>query len=186
MPGVITLASRQRRMHDWMNSDLSYRFVGIGKTSAWPDDNNPPYPSETMTEVTELVGLQRIDYYKYAKVIENPTTLQKKTSVYYKGLYYATTQDFNVAQQEGYTSILCKITLDRDTVQAIPIGITFRQVGLYVGVNATEDEIKYGITREQWLNKSQADRGTLEVVDNRLPLGRMSDQQEEIFILLDF
>lgn len=169
-------------MHDWMNSDLSYRFIGIGKTSAWPDDNNPPYPSETMTEVTELIGLQRIDSYKYAKAIENPTTLQKKTSVYYKGLYYATTQDFNIAQQEGYTSILCKVTLDRDTIAAIPIGITFRQVGLYVGVNATEDEIKYGITREQWLNKPQADRGMLEVVDNRLPLRKNAVTKSKKFL----
>lgn len=186
MPGVITLASRIRRMHDWMRSELSYRFIGIGKTSPWPDENNPPYPDENATDVVELVGLQRIDSYKYAKPIENPTTLQKKTAVYYKGVYYQTTQDFNVAKQGEYTSVLCEATLDRDTIPAIPVGITFRQVGLYVGVNATEDEIRYGITREQWLNKSEADRGTLEVVDNRPPLGRSEDQQEKIFILIDF
>ena len=81
---------------------------------------------------------------------------------------------------------MVQVTLDRDTIAAIPVGVTFRQVGLYVDVNATPDEIQYGITRDQWLNKLAADRGMLEVVDNRPPLGRQVDQQEEIYILLDF
>lgn len=173
-------------MQDWMNSDLAYRFIAIGRTSAWPDDNNPPTPDETMTEVEELIGLQRVDSYKYAKVIPNPTTLQKKTGVYYKGLYYSVTQDSEVALAEGYTDIMVQITLDRDTVEAIPVDVTFRQVGLYIDVNATPDEIKYGITRAQWDNKLEADRGTLEAVDNRGPISRSSDQQESIYILLSF
>ena len=48
------------------------------------------------------------------------------------------------------------------------------------------DEIKYGITRAQWENKLDEDKGTLEVIDNRPPLGRQADQMEEIYILLDF
>ena len=59
-------------------------------------------------------------------------------------------------------------------------------MSLYVGVNATPDEIKYGITRAQWENKLDEDKGTLEVIDNRPPLGRQADQMEEIYILLDF
>ncbi len=186
MPGIVTLASRQRRMQDWMNSDLAYRFIAIGKTSPWEDENNPPVPDENMTEITELIGLQRIDSYKYAKVIPNPTTLQKRTGVYYKGLYYSVTQDSEIALQDGYTSIMCEVVLDRDTIEAIPIDITFRQVGLYVGVQATPDEIKYGITRAEWDAKLTSDKGMLEVVDNRQPLSRMEDQQETILILLDF
>lgn len=186
MPGIVTLKSRQRRMMDWMNTNLAYRFIAIGRTSPWPEENNPPYPDETMTEVTELIGLQRVDSYKFAKVIPNPTTLQKKTGVYYKGLYYSVTQDSNIALSEGYTSVMVQVTLDRDTVESIPVGVTFRQVGLYVDVNATPDEIQYGITRAQWDNKLAADKGMLEVVDNRPPLGRQADQLEQIYILIDF
>lgn len=186
MPGVVTLKSRQRRMTDWLKTDLAYRFIAIGRTSPWEDDNNPPYPEETQTEVTELIGLQRVDSYKYAKVIPNPTTLQKKTGVYYKGLYYAVTQDTQVALDEGYTSIMVQVTLDRDTIESIPVGVTFRQVGLYVGVNATPAQIQYGITRAEWDNMLPEDKGTLEVIDNRMPLGRQDNQMEEIYILLDF
>ena len=81
---------------------------------------------------------------------------------------------------------MVQITLDRDTVDAIPVGVTFRQVGLYIDVNATADEIKYGITREQWLNKPVEDRGTLELIDNRSPITRALDQQEQVYILIDF
>lgn len=174
-------------MIDWMNSNLAYRFIAIGRTTPWPDgENNPPVPDEKSTEIEELIGLQRIDSYQYAKVIENPTTLQKRTGVYYKGLYYSVTDDQALAVNEGYTSIMCKVTLDRDTIEAIPVDVTFRQVGLYIDVNATPDEIQYGITPEQWNNKSIEDRGTLEVIDNRNPLSRNEDQQEQILILLDF
>ena len=187
MPGCVTLRSRQRRMKDWMDADLAYRFIAIGRTTPWPDgENNPPYPDERQTEVEELIGLQRLDSYQYAKVIENPTTLQKRTGVYYKGLYYSVTDDQTIALSEGYTSIMCKVTLDRDTIDAIPVNITFRQVGLYVGVQATPEEIQYGITAEQWANKSESDRGTLEVIDNRNPLSRNDSQSEEIYILVDF
>ena len=186
MPGVVTLKSRQRRMLDWMSTDLAYRFIGIGGQTPWPDDANPPIPDERQEEVTELIGLQRVDSYKFAKVIPNPTTLQKRTGVYYKGLYYSVTQDVNIALDEGYTSVMVQITLDRDTVDAIPVGVTFRQVGLYIDVNATADEIKYGITREQWLNKPIEDRGTLELIDNRSPITRALDQQEQVYILIDF
>ena len=55
MPGVITLKSRQRRMMDWMNTNLAYRFIAIGRTSPWPDESNPPVPDEKMTEITELI-----------------------------------------------------------------------------------------------------------------------------------
>lgn len=186
MPGVVTLKSRQRRMLDWMNTNLAYRFIAIGRTSPWENENEPPYPDETQTEVTELIGLQRVDSYKFAKVIPNPTTLQKRTSVYYKGLYYATTQDQEIALSEGYTSIMVQVTLDRDTVESIPVGVTFRQVGLYIDVNATPEQIQYGITRAQWDQMLQEDKGTLEVIDNRPPLGRQDSQMEEIYILLDF
>ena len=174
-------------MTNWMSSDLAYRFIAIGRTTPWEDgETNPPYPDERQTEIEELIGLQRIDSYQYAKVIENPTTLQKRTGVYYKGLYYSVTDDQTIALEEGYTSIMCRVTLDRDTIDAIPVDVTYRQIGLYVGVNATPDEIEYGITATQWNNKSESDRGTLEVIDNRGPMTRNEDQQESIYILLDF
>lgn len=186
MPSIVTLKARQRMMQEFLADTKAYRFIALGKSTAWPDDLNPPVPSDKKQELDELIGLQRVDYYKYAKVIPNPTTLDKKVGVYYKGLYYNVTQDVNIAIAEGYTDVLIGITLDRDTCPAIPTGIAFRQVGLYDSVSATPDEIKYGITAAQWANKSASDKGTLVVIDNRNPIVRADDQVEQIMILLSF
>ena len=88
MPSICTLKARQRMMQEFLADTKAYRFIALGKSTAWPDDLNPPVPSDKKQELDELIGLQRVDYYKYAKVIPNPTTLDKKVGVYYKGLYY--------------------------------------------------------------------------------------------------
>lgn len=189
MPGIVTLKSRQRRMVDWMNLP-NYMYFGIGRTTAWSDEMHPPVPDETATEVEELIGLQMIDSKKYAKVIPNPTTLDKKSGVYYKGLYYEVTDNKDYALEHGFTSIMVRVTFDRDTLEeAIPIDVTFRQVGLYVMVNppkSTGGKIPIGITADQWNSMSAADKGTLEVIDNRVPLTRQDDQQEELYCVISF
>ena len=78
------------------------------------------------------------------------------------------------------------ITFDRDTLPAIPTGVQFRQLGLYDSVNATQDEIKYGITAAQWNNKSEADRGVLVCIDNRQVISRQDDQIEQVYTLISF
>lgn len=186
MPGVVTLKARQRMMLEFMDDKKNYRFMALGKQTAWPVESDPPVPDETKQTIDELIGLQRVDFYKYAKVIPNPTSLDKRVGIYYKGLYYNVTQDRNIAIQEGYTDVMIGITFDRDTLAAIPTGVSFRQIGLYDSVNATPDEIKYGITPAQWNNKKAEDRGLLVFIDNRAPIARQDDQTEVIYSLISF
>ena len=180
MPGIVTLASRQRRMQDWMNSDLAYRFIAIGRTSPWEDENNPPVPDERMTEVTELIGLQRIDSYKYAKVIPNPTTLQKRTGVYYKGLYYKTTPNEEEAIQDGYTAVMFLMTADSDT--CFTTGLAVRQVGLFMGVNRNSEFI----AADAYSVMSDDDKGHLIAVQNMMPITRQDTQLEKYYFLIQF
>lgn len=186
MAGKVTLAARQRQMREFMSDTKNYRFIALGKQTPWPVESEPPEPDETATELEELIGLQRVDFYKYAKVIPNPTSLQKRTGIYYKGLYYSVTQDVNIAMAEGYTDVMIGITFDRDTIEAIPVDIQFRQIGLYDSVNATSDEIQYGISAEQWANKSTADKGMLVLIDNREVITRQDDQQEQVLCCISF
>ncbi len=184
--GKVTLAARQRQMLEFMDNSKNYRFIGLGKRTPWPVEEEPPEPDETMTDLEEIIGLQRVDYYKYAKLIKNPTTLQKRTGVYYKGLYYSVTQDSEVAINDGYTDVIIGITFDRDTIAAIPIDVSFRQVGLFDTVNATSSEIQYGISADAWNNKSTADKGMLVAVENRAPVTRQDDQTEQVIMLVSF
>lgn len=184
--GIITLQARQRAMSEFISANKDYRFMAIGRTTPWTDESNPPTPSQSMTSVEELIGLQRVDFYKYAKVIANPTALQKRVGIYYKGLYYSVTQDQSIALAEGYTDVMVGITFDRDAISAIPVGVQYRQIGLYDSVNATADEIKYGITASQWALKSASDKGILVTVENRAVITRQNDAREVVYCLISF
>lgn len=182
MPAVITLKSRQRRMIDFMNLPKNY-YVAIGRTTAWTDESEPPFPDDTKQTIEELVGLQRVqgeNAMAYAKIIPNPTTLDKLEGVYYKGLYYRVTLDQQYAIDNGYTSIMVQCTLDRDTY--FPTDISYRQIGLYSQVNATAPYL----SASEFNNLLASDRGTLETIDNRRPQYRANDQEEVLYILLDF
>ena len=99
---VIMMKSRQRRMCDWFDlSDSEHpKYIALGKQTAWSDPNdasvndmNPPTPDDEEDTMLELIGLQRIQWQRYAKPIVNPTTEQKEdydNVIYYKGIYYET------------------------------------------------------------------------------------------------
>lgn len=185
---VITLYDRQRRMLDTYNLP-GMTYIALGRTSPWKDSNNPdisdtypPMPSETMTDIEDMIGMQRIEWKKFAKVYISPTTEQKesKDTVYYKGLYYKTTTDAEEAIRDGYTSVMYQMTADRE--QYFPIGVEFRQVGLYYMVDETD---KY-LTAEQYKKLPEERRGHLACVSNYMPLTRQSDQLEKFLITVDF
>lgn len=185
---ILTLWDRQRRMQDFYNLPKTM-YVGLGKTSAWVDkddedisDTFPPMPDEKMTKMEELIGMQRVQWKKFAKPYITPTSEEKDsaTTVYYKGLYYETTNDLDYALENGFTSVMLMMTSDRD--QYFPVGISYRQVGLFVEVNHTD---RY-LDDEQYYQLKEVDRGHLCAVENFMPLSRQLDQAEKHLLLIDF
>lgn len=185
---VITLYDRQRRMQDFYNLPNSM-YIGLAKTSPWVDPNDsdisdtfPPMPNERMTQLEELIGMQRVQWKKFAKAYVTPTTEEKEASdtVYYKGLYYKTTNDLDTALSEGYTSVMLMMTADRD--QYFPVGVAFRQVGLFTEVQSTD---RY-LDDEQFYQLSEEARGHLTAVENFMPLTRQLDQMEKVLMLIEF
>ena len=185
---VLTLWDRQRRMKDFYNLPGT-TYIALGRQQPWTDPNDPnvsdtypPIPLDTMTQIEDMIGMQRIAWKKFAKVYVSPTTEQKENmnTVYYKGLYYETTNDIDYAIENGFTSVMMQMTADRD--QYFPIAVTFRQVGLYVMVGYND----------VYLNKSEFDalpedqKGHLCAVENFMPLTRQGDQLEKFFIIVDF
>ena len=179
-------------MIDWFDlSDSEHpKYVALGKQTAWSDPNdasvndmNPPTPDDEEDTILELIGLQRIQWQRYAKPIVNPTTEQKEdydNVIYYKGIYYETTASREYALGNGFTCIMCYMLADRDTLW--PVDVQFRQVGLYVRTKET----KQFISAEDFYNMPIEDRGYLEVKSNRRPLSRQANQSEEFFILFSF
>lgn len=185
---VITLWDRQRRMQDFYNLGGTM-YVALAKSSPWSDANDPdisdtypPIPDETATELTELIGMQRIQWKKYAKPYITPTSSEKDdpNTVYYKGLYYKTTTDLDVALAEGFTSVIVMMTADRD--QYFPVDISYRQVGLYVQVGVNDEYLD----DEQFNMLTDDKKGHLAAIENFEPVSRQLDQMEKFFLLLEF
>ena len=186
---VVTLYMRQLQMQNFYNTEGGM-FIGLAKTSPWSDPNDsdisdtfPPIPSETMTELEDLVGMQRIVWKKYAKPYVAPTSEQKDAdgTVYYKGLYYETTNDLEYALANGFTAVMCLMTADRD--EYFPVGISIRQVGLFTGVNTSS---AYYLDNDEYAQLSEEDKGHLVAVENFMPITRKQDQLEKNFFLMQF
>ena len=185
---VVTLYMRQLQMQNFYNTPKTM-YIGLARTDAWSDPNDPdisdtfpPIPSETMTELDGLVGMQRITWKKYAKPFVAPTSEQKDAdgTVYYKGLYYETTNDLDYAIANGFTAVMCLMTADRD--EYFPTGITFRQVGLFAGVNSTN----IYLDDQEYAQLSTENKGHLVAVENFMPISRQQDQLEKYFFLMQF
>lgn len=186
----ITLWDRQRRALNFMSLP-NQTYVGLAKTTPWvdPDDPDisdtfPPMPDERQTQLDDLIGMQRVQWMKLAKPYVSPTTEQKNAPgvVYYKGLYYQTYEDSerDQALADGCTSVLVLMTSDRDYF--FPVGISYRQVGLFVEVNNTN----MYLDNEEYQSLSDADKGHLVCIENFSPITRQADQEEKHFILIDF
>lgn len=183
----LTLWDRQRRMLDYFNMPGT-TYVALGKQSPWKDENDPnisdtypPMPDEKATNIQEMIGMQRIAWKKFAKVYVKPETEQKEdpNTVYYRGLYYETTDDVDYAIKNGFTSVMLQMTADRD--RYFPIGVTFRQVGIFVEVGETD----IYLTSTEYNNLPAEKKGHLMAIENFMPLTRQGDQLEKFYILLD-
>lgn len=175
MYSVVTLKSRQRRMSDFYNMDGS-KYILIGRSTPWENEQIPPVPDETATTIEELIGGKLMKDQWYVKLLEDPTQEQKDAGIYYKGHYYYKTKDLADAISNGCDSVIIYAELDRDE---LPL-TTYRQVGLQVQVQHSA----ITVTAAQF--NQIIDKGILEVIENRKPQTREDDQMEEIFILINF
>ena len=175
MASAVTVLSRQRRMKDFFNLEGS-KYILIGRTTSWQDDMYPPLPTGNETSVEELIGCKLVKNQWYCKMLTNPTQAEKEAGIYYKGHYYYVTVDPVLAVENGCTGVMLFTQLDRDE---LPLE-TFRQVGVQVLVQ-NNAEVMLPITFN-----TLTDKGNLEIIENRKPQTRADDQEEDLYICIEF
>lgn len=175
MYSAVTVKSRQRRMKDFFNLDGN-KYIIIGRQSAWQDEMIPPVPTGDETEVDEMIAAKIIKDQWYVKRLVDPTQEEIDNSIYYKGHYYYHTKIADDAIEHGCTDVLIVAVLDSDELPTK----TFRQIGLQVQV----DNNAPVILPEKWSVLS--DKGALEIIENRKPQPRAADQEEDVYILINF
>jgi hypothetical protein len=156
------------RAMDFISGDL---WICIGRTTPWPDENNPPIVSPDILDVEEPVIFKKADVKTF--VVEDTTGEYIVQGVTYK----AVSEEF--ARNNLVTTILIKATI---TDTDISDDVTFRQVGLYSKLVPTA-----GNEGKTLLLPSEVEfTGYLEWVSNREPLHIQPNQYEVFYIVFNF
>lgn len=167
---ITTLASHVNRAVSFYNNTSVY--FCIGKSSTWVDDNNPPAPDPLATSVLEIIG------YRQADTVQLVIQDNVNGTITYQGQKWSVVTTAN-AQSSGAKWVYVSTTIaDTD----LPLGY-YRQVGVYTGLTKANG-VGAGVKA---LTPAQVQTaGSLEVLDNRQPSNRLSNQRETISVIIEF
>lgn len=148
----------------------SNKYIGLGRTSAWPNEASPPAPSTSATTIEEAACYAPLTQQAY--VVED-----EAGTITHLGVKYRV-----VAGGDVYTYGARKVY-----VQAMfdygnaPLPLTFRQVGLCVGLSKIQ-----GAPEGILLPNQVSSIGQLEFLDNRIATVRAIDKVDVVAALISF
>lgn len=165
--GIITDTGRAQRGIDFYRDRPSI-WVGLGRTSPWANEQEPPKPSRSQTSVEELFAMKLVDGAFLVVPDENGKIIGKNGVTYRQ-----------VTDQEGLdlqTPYLClRFIIETDEFQLI----SYRQVGVYV--DAIPDQ---GFSSFSALTPDKFQTlGRLYYLDNGLLETRYPNTRHEIVIV---
>lgn len=174
---VTTIHSHVNRALDFFSKNQTY--FAIGKATPWDDqfnpeisDTNPPTPDTGASDLEGVIGYKKVEtIYMVVPDEENGTIAYKDTK------WRIVPADQVVAEGARWVYLDATIRYDE-----LPLGF-YRQVGVYTGL-----EVADGINPSKYnlLPSEVSDNGVLEVIDNRQPSNRQSDQKEKLSLVLEF
>lgn len=152
--------------------NTSNMYFGIGRQTAWTDENNPDPPSSTATAVEEPVGFKRVES-KYL-VIPDPNG----TIVYDDGSAWSI-----VNTSDAYTRGARWVYIDCNIKSTdLPL-VIYRQVGLCINLVVSDPSYAGYATL---LPNQVSSQGTLYLLDNSGPTTRKANQKETLSYILEF
>lgn len=165
---IITQSGHVSRAKDFFKKTSLY--YAIGRTTAWTDDTVPPIPSETDT-MQEIIGYKKIT----SKSLVVPSS--SGTLVFGDTKWKIVTSEN--AETEGARWVYVSATLESGD---FPSGTVYRQVGIFSGLKRNTSVTDKSVLLPAEVSSS----GTLELLDNRKPITRSSDQNEQIVNIIKF
>jgi hypothetical protein len=160
--------------------DFFYKSVyfGIGKSSPWVDDNEPPAPNVDST-LLEPVGYRKADKV-YLVVPHDGSSVPDGTIVidYTGGSQWKVVNEIQ-AYEEGASYIYIETSIQPSD---FPTG-DYRQVAVFTGL-VRADGVDAG--KAQLLPSEVEDEGIIQIVDNREPSTRNSSTKEFLSYLIKF
>lgn len=167
---VTTLSGHVCRAIDFFNDDTVY--LGVGKQSAWEDENNPDAPTVTMTEIQEPIGFKKVEK-KYLIIPDD----ENGSIIYRDGKWSIVPLSEAYIKIARWVYIECTLNYDE-----IPLGV-YRQVGVLSGLQKADGVAE---TKNALSASEVASQGHLLVVDNRIPTTRQKYQRETLSFIIEF
>lgn len=137
-------------------------YLAIGRTTAWPNESEPPTPTGQETVIDEVIG-----YKPAALSLVKP---DGGGAISWGGQTWTEVQPED-AVDENAQYVWVHATIEYDE---LPL-TTFRQVGLYTGLTKAG-----GAGSGALLPGEVTDPGVLEAIDNREPEPRYIDKRNQI------
>jgi hypothetical protein len=167
---VTTYSGRARRA--LLHKTNSTYFVGIGRTTAWDDEDNPPDPLPTASTIEEPVVYVTPTQVTLCKVVSSGE------DVTHLGTKYEFVADVD-AIDEGARFLYMLARFDPTSGQPYD---TFRQVALFSNLTPAS-----GHESDSWLAPANVDdEGLLEYLDNDVATIMTDTRLEVIEIMIEF
>lgn len=138
-------------------------YVGLGKTTAWTDEANPPATTTDTTQLQEVIGYKKASTVSLCRPFVEGETTTLQTFTYGKNKYVL------VPDEKAYTEKATLVYIESVIEGSeLPVG-SYRQVGVYTDVTP-----KTGVTKENLLPSEVVSAGVLQLFENRIMQNRTS------------
>lgn len=168
---VTLLRGHVSRALDFYNKTSIY--FGIGKTTPWEDEYNPPTPVNT-DEMQEAAGYKKVE----SKFLVIPDEDGTGELTYRNTKWKIVPYDQALDRGARWVYISSYVAYNE-----FPIDMSYRQVGVFTGLTA-KSSVATGKTN--LLPSEVEDTGIPEVLDNRTPVYREADQREKLIVIIEF
>jgi len=173
-----TFCNKQRTLNALSLKQEVNLFLVIGRTSPWLDEENPPTPLVTDTEVTELIYIKKISV-KHMIIDDDPYDAYGP-HVEVGGYGYMFVDDVDAFIQSAMGVYFSNTIYYSDIA---PTNTTFRQVGILLN---PKDSVGNLLTNVEYLAASVDDQGEVLYLDSRIAVTRDESQSEKFEIILNF
>ena len=165
--GKLTKVGRVQRGIDFKRRRNSI-WLGIGRTTVWPDETEPPVEDVTATTVEELFGMKRFTE-------SCLVTQDDNGSILFQGQYYKKLSDSEAIELQA-TDLYVRFDLQPDEFP----GIDYRQIGVFV-----DSQPKSGFQSFLALSPSNFDKlGQLVYLSNEVKRSRYTNTRHLVELII--
>lgn len=172
---VITDRSHVQSALDFKTLYLPNTYIGIGRTTPWSDEQNPPACDPAANQISEVIGYKLVSSFTLVRPPNAGETIPENAIIYRDTPWIIISDEQAYLQNATYVYISADIVGDE-----LPLA-TFRQTGLYLNLIPNS-----GVTQPNLIPSQVQSYGILKGYVNDVPVTRTVGQTTTLEFLLSF